>query len=1055
MRRTNCHFCGYLCGFLATVEEGRVVDLQPDPTRYPYDPQILAGCRRWRMNLDVLDGPDRVNYPLRRVGARGSNQWERVSWEEALDDIAHRLRALAKAHGPETLASAIGGPHASYWPLHRFMNLFGSPNNMGIGQICWNPRIWMDTLTFGWTIEADIDPDITECVFIWGTNPAQSDNSMFWRSLIKVGRADDMTLVVIDPRRTQTAAVADMWIAPRPGTDCTLALGFLHVIIEEDLVDREFVNAWCHGFDELAEHVQPYTPERVEDVCGVPADQVRRAAQLFGSARASALVSGRGIDQVGRNVAPTHRAICCMRAITGNIDKPGACVLTEMSDFATEVDLEMTDALAPEHKRRCLNTPYTPLQSYEGYERVRELTMKHRRRLPTRYMTSAHPDLVLRAMETGEPYPVRALVVEATNPLLTYADTHRVFKALVGLDLIVVLDYYLTSTASIADYVLPAAGAIERPLFQQHGGVANIAYGGPAAVEPYYERKSDYDVFRELGLRLGQQEAWPHATFREALAAVLEPSGMSWEDYCRTGLYFVPPAFGKHELPDAHGRPRGFATTTGKVELASEILPALGGQRLPEPGQPARLCSQKLIDAACAAGGAHLTMITGARKQPYNASMYFNYAPFREKSPYPVAEMSEATAARLGFAAGDCVKVATDNGSARFILETKRMRDDLISVDYGWWHPEREPGAPDFGGIWESNVNCLTSCSLDAGEPLIGTWSYNNIDCVVTRELGFADEFRRTWEYEGKPLRPIMGPSLKRKEEISVAEEKKHALLLFSKPPVPGMVKTRLTTKHGGFLSEAQAAEFFKRSLYDVSEMAMHALLQLQAENDELVKNDPEATKITYDFFVSTTPADNVDLMRETYDAIGPWPMDIHYLTDKGATFDDHFDDAFAQIFALGYESIVSVGGDIPTMPKSHIVQAFEWLDYFQSLGTPGFVQAPCQECGTSLVGFSYNTPIDHQGVYYNMDGVAALDAYVAKLQEKDIPSAYFSPIADIDERTDLAHAISCMRAIKEAAKHQADLFVPERVLAWVDYMGIQVSTPPNDEHDPRQYIDE
>ena len=183
--------------------------------------------------------------------------------------------------------------------------------------------------------------------------------------------------------------------------------------------------------------------------------------------------------------------------------------------------------------------------------------------------------------------------------------------------------------------------------------------------------------------------------------------------------------------------------------------------------------------------------------------------------------------------------------------------------------------------------------------------------------------------------------------------------------------------------------------------------------------------------------------------------MEIHYLTDKGATFDDHFDDAFKQIFALGYESIVSVGGDIPTMPKSHITQAFEWLDYFQSLGTPGFVQAPCQECGTSLVGFSYNTPINHQGVYYNMDGVAALDAYVAKLQEKDIPSAYFSPIADIDERTDLAHAISCMRAIKEAAKHQVDLFVPERVLAWVDYMGIQVSTPPNDEHDPRQYIDE
>ncbi len=285
--------------------------------------------------------------------------------------------------------------------------------------------------------------------------------------------------------------------------------------------------------------------------------------------------------------------------------------------------------------------------------------------------------------------------------------------------------------------------------------------------------------------------------------------------------------------------------------------------------------------------------------------------------------------------------------------------------------------------------------------------------------------------------------------------EKKQALLLFSKPPVPGMVKTRLTFEHDGILSPEQAAEFFKRSLYDVSELAMHALMGLQAQNDALVAEDPTADKITYDFFVCTTPAENVAVMKDTYDAIGPWPMEIHYLTDKGATFDDHFDDAFAQIFSMGYEHIVSVGGDIPTMPKSHISQAFQWLDYFQSIGKPGFVQAPCQECGTSLVGFSFDTPIDHQGVYYNLDGRAALDGYMEKLQAENIPSAYLSPVADIDEKTDLAHAISCMRAIAQAAEYQTELFVPRRVLDWIDYMGITVTTPPNDEHDPRQYIDE
>ena len=731
VKPTNCHYCGYCCAFLATVEDGRVTDLVPDPSRYPYDERILAGCRRWRMNLDALDGPDRVNYPLRRAGERGGNEWERVSWDEALDDIAARLRALADEHGPETLASAIGGPHASFWPLHRFMNLFGSPNNMGIGQICWNPRIWMDALTFGWTVEADIVPGVTECLFIWGTNPAQSDNSAFWRSILAFARSD-AALVVVDPRRTQAAAVADLWLPVRPGTDCTLALGLLHVIIGEGLVDRAFVDAWCHGFDELAEHVRPYTPAHVAAVCGLPEGDVVRAARLFGRAGAAALVSGRGVDQVGANVAPTHRAICCLRAVTGNVDKPGSCVLAEGPDFVSEMELEMSDALAPEGRARCLNTPFTPLQCYDGYDRARKLTEKLGRTLPERYLTSALPHLVLRAMEEGEPYPVRALIVNATNPLLTYADTHRVFDALMGLDLLVVLDYYMTPTAMIADYVLPAAGAIERPVLQVHGGVANMGYGGPAAVEPYYERRTDYDVFRGLGLRLGQEDAWPEETLADAFAAQLARAGMDWDAFCQLGIYWQPPAHAKHELPGPDGRPQGFATTTGKIELASEFLPTLGGPRLPEPAAPAApLCSPELVEDAERAGGAHLPMITGSRKQPYNASMYFNNPAFRQKSPHPVAEVSEATAGRLGLKPGDRVEIATDKGSARFILETAPLRDDLVNVDYGWWHPEWEPGGPDLGGMWESNVNCLTSC--EPGEPLIGTWSYNAIDCVIRR----------------------------------------------------------------------------------------------------------------------------------------------------------------------------------------------------------------------------------------------------------------------------------------------------------------------------------
>lgn len=726
VKKTNCHFCGYLCAFEAEVEDGRVVGLACDATRYPYDEDVLRGCRRWRMNLAVLDDPKRVNYPLRRVGKRGSNQWERVSWDEALDDIAARLRALIDKHGPQTLASAIGGPHASYWPLHRFMSLLGSPNNMGIGQICWNPRIWMDVVTFGWSIEADIDPARTEALFIWGTNPAQSDNSAFWRSLLRFAKSN-IPLVVIDPRRTQVAAKADVWLPVRPGTDGTLALGLIQVIIEESLYDQDFVARWCHGFDELACAVKEYTPARVAGICGLDAHDIEQAARIFASASAAALVSGRGIDQSGRAVAPTHRAIACLRAITGNVDKPGSCVLTERSDFTPEVDLEMSARLAPEQRAFCLNTPHTPLQSYEGYAKVNGLTERFGRSLPLRYLTSAHPDLVLKAMLEGSPYPVRALFVEATNPLLTYGDTHRVFEALNSLDLLVVLEYYMTPTASLADYVLPAAGAIERPLFQAHGGVANIGYGGPAAIEPYYERRADYDFFREMGIRFGQAEHWPDATLKDAYEAALAPTSMTWEEFCRVGIYYRQPGFFKHERPGADGKPMGFATKTGKIELASELLPELGGSRLPhgEPPVPVAL-SEELL-----AQGERLALITGARKQPYNASMFLNIKEFREGYPVPLAEMSPATASRLGLAEGAIIVLATDKGQACFTLKTAAMRDDLVSADYGWWFPEREAGAPDFGGIWESNINLLTDCSVSKGEAMIGTWSYNAIECVV------------------------------------------------------------------------------------------------------------------------------------------------------------------------------------------------------------------------------------------------------------------------------------------------------------------------------------
>ncbi|MDR3137162.1 MAG: DUF2064 domain-containing protein [Coriobacteriales bacterium] len=283
----------------------------------------------------------------------------------------------------------------------------------------------------------------------------------------------------------------------------------------------------------------------------------------------------------------------------------------------------------------------------------------------------------------------------------------------------------------------------------------------------------------------------------------------------------------------------------------------------------------------------------------------------------------------------------------------------------------------------------------------------------------------------------------------------RHALLMFSKPPVPGLVKTRLTQAAGGIFSEEEAAELFHRSLFDVMELCINAVEQLEAEDEDAAAADPSAPRHEYGFFISTTPAKNLDIMRELFTKSGEWPREFTYILDSGSTFDEHFDDAFKQVFAAGYDSVLSVGGDIPLLPLSHITNGFRWLQYFLTHSEKGgMVQAPCQECGVSLIGWTRNAPIDHQGVYYSMTGRPALDAYVQKCSEQDLPMASLSPVADVDNVQDLAHAISLARSARYTQRFQSDFYVPQRFLQWVDWRGLKVGTPPNEDRDSRDGID-
>jgi len=283
----------------------------------------------------------------------------------------------------------------------------------------------------------------------------------------------------------------------------------------------------------------------------------------------------------------------------------------------------------------------------------------------------------------------------------------------------------------------------------------------------------------------------------------------------------------------------------------------------------------------------------------------------------------------------------------------------------------------------------------------------------------------------------------------------KHALLLFCKPPVPGLVKTRLCKENGGPLSHEQAADFFRASILDEADLALLAFELLEAENAEERENDPNAPERTYDLFVSTAPASDLPLTKSVFEDEGGWDRPITYLSDSGPTFDHHFNDAFDQIFAQGYDSIVALGGDMPLLPPSEIVEAFNWLDYLAAEHDGlGMIIAPCQESGTSIVGRTRKTPVPADGVFYNPLGRTVVEGYLEFLRENSIPFAFLNAVSDVDNGADLAHLVTCLDAMADAYAYQPGMYLPRRVLAWADSVLIRAVAVPNDEYDPRSHID-
>ena len=456
---------------------GRVVAYAPNRD-HPYSKGAFC-IKGMRGAPAITYGPSRLLYPMRRVGARGEGKWARISWDAALEEMATQLHRVRQQYGPQAIVGATSGAYFSRSVILALsLRSMGSPNWMINQDLCGGCRA-VSARTMGLTITRGEDIGGARCVLIVGRNPSIAD-PVEWAA-IKAAKKRGARIIVIDPKRTAAAQIADHWLAPKVGTDAALALAMIHVVIAEGLYDQAFVTQWCHGFEQLAERALAYSPRTAQEITGVPATQIIEAARVY-SAGPSTFVSGHGIDAFSAGVQ-TFRAYHCLVAISGNVDRPGGNLrMRTPRGLHSYIDLLHMPAfrLDAETEKQTIGADRFPL--WAG---------------PRGWQTACHNPSVIEAMLTGRPYPVRALYASGVNIVVTYPNARRTIAALRCLDFVAVATHTMTPTAQFADIVLPKTTTLEEEEVSFMPSGPTVLFTR-AVVPPQGEARSEIDIARPL-----------------------------------------------------------------------------------------------------------------------------------------------------------------------------------------------------------------------------------------------------------------------------------------------------------------------------------------------------------------------------------------------------------------------------------------------------------------------------------------------------------------------------------------------------------------------------
>jgi thiosulfate reductase/polysulfide reductase chain A len=673
---TTCEMCFWRCGVLASVAGGRVVRLEGNP-----DHPLTKGrlCARGNAGTGLLYDPDRLKYPLLRTGERGEGQFKRISWDEALDFLAARLKALREMHGPETVAFFPhgAGPHF----FSTLMQAYGTPNSAepAFAQ-CRGPREVGYSLTFGRGLGSPepVDLEHAKLIVLIGSHIGENVFTSQITAFAE-GRGHGAKLVVADPRFSTAASKADWWLPIRPGTDIALLLAWIHVLVAEGLYDRDYVARYARGFDALAAHVRAFTPEWASAITDLPAGAIRDTARAMGAAKpAVALHPGRHATWYGDDTQRA-RAMAILTALLGSWGRKGGLFLP--------TPVPSGDLEGPPF-------PGSARGRADGAGTVYPL---------------ASEDLgvtngLVEATRTSKPYPIKGWIVYGQNVLESIPQRERTLEAIKQLDLMVVVDVLPVEQINYADLVLPEATYLERydpPTIAGSVATPFVAVRQPV-VEPLYESKPGWWIAKELARRLHLDAYFPFETPDEHLATLIAPMRLNALELRNRGAAAFP---GRPYLEDRQpGDPAPFPTPSGKIELYSKKLADLGADPLP------RYTPHE------APPDGWVRLVYG-RAPVHSFARSENNAVLDALMPENCVWLHTSTAAAFGVRDGDRVPLENQDGARSLpLLEvTEGIRADCAFMVHGFGHQSKALHKAYHRGA--SDTTLITRVAID---PLMG-----------------------------------------------------------------------------------------------------------------------------------------------------------------------------------------------------------------------------------------------------------------------------------------------------------------------------------------------